>query len=1069
MILLGLSSACVEPPSGSSMDPSDLGADMRLDPDMSEVADEDMTGNPADLGDLDEGDLGRAIGSVEILAPTVPFALETTEQVAFSLSLQVRDTEGLLVENYEPEVSVLDTLVAEVTSEDDGEYTLLAIAPGTTKLIITVGGIEASLDITVEPQQLAAIQFKQSVYRLFYDPQGSILEEADVIALSEKDLPIEPFPETACTLAIEVGNPRVLGVFTQPLGITLSDVGISSWTARCSNKPELSDTSMVLVERPQQLDAMRSHSCMRTDDEKVRCWGLNDHGQIGDGTFKDALAPTLIKTFEDLDVSPQNISVGARHTCAISQDGDLYCWGDNRFGQVDPTSDETSFPNPTLVSPEERFVSVAAGDTHSCAISTRGELFCWGTGEQGQLGLGNLERAETLKKVSTSRFLRLDAGPTHTCAISFENQLYCWGDDLDGKLGNSAASSTNTPVEIGAKDDENKAVRFASVAVGEVTTCAVPVEVDSNAPSALYCWGRGDLFANGLGNAMTSPPTPVDADHPQLVSWRENSMGGGEAIRGVAVALHHGCALRGTKIYCWGSGNHGQLGLGDYGTGTTLIGNNALITPTPRRLTDVGNPMADFSSVDFLAITTGTYHSCALTLTEQLICWGFAGNGRLADGKTGIEPFDGDSPSYAAPVQGMAPGREHLCLHTNSDTIFCFGNNFYLQSRDTPNNRFLVNPSMTASQSGVDGGIFSGFNPGRIYAGERFTIALAEGTNTPVYAWGANGRYETSPTRNSTYALPDAHPKVSPNFRNMVEPITAGYAHVCGLEKMNDQSLVLSCWGDNSIGQLGSAKSSNLIEPVVGLPDDFVTLQMDAGDDVTCIIGYSAANGMNPDLYCWGKDVGLWGIPEVEANALTPKLIASFPTSDFVRKISVGGGHACILTTTGQVQCWGRNEFHQASPDEDAMLATPTVVPTPNGMVFTDVSTGHQHTCALTQKGGDTDFPPRQYVYCWGDNRLGQSGMFGGVLDGDHVRTEPTLLEPPNMEQLMPEWRPGFIEAGWATTCVMSQFNDLNQPPNYRAHCWGNNSHGQAHQRRREDYDVRPPQISVFPTIVGAP
>ena len=139
MILLGLSSACVEPPSGSSMDPSDLGADMRLDPDMSEVADEDMTGNPADLGDLDEGDLGREIGSVEILAPTVPFALETTEQVAFSLSLQVRDTEGLLVENYEPEVSVLDTLVAEVTSEDDGEYTLLAISPGTTKLIITVG------------------------------------------------------------------------------------------------------------------------------------------------------------------------------------------------------------------------------------------------------------------------------------------------------------------------------------------------------------------------------------------------------------------------------------------------------------------------------------------------------------------------------------------------------------------------------------------------------------------------------------------------------------------------------------------------------------------------------------------------------------------------------------------------------------------------------------------------------------------------------------------------------------------------------------------------------------------
>jgi len=1044
-----------------------MSADMLVSGDMSMTGDDDMSATPGDMGDMDEVDPAREIGSVEILAPNEAFDLETSERVTFELELLVRDTDDFIVEQYEPDVSVLDPIVGEVVAAEDGQYTLIAREPGTTELVVTVGGVSASLGIEVGPQVLESIRFEQSVYRFFYNPSSSVLVPVSVVALSEKGLPIEPFPENACDLDVEVGNGRVLGIFDNPLGITLLDVGISSWTARCSNDTDIEDTAMVLVERPQQLDAMRAHSCMRTSDEKIRCWGLNDHGQIGDGTRKDALAPTLISTFEDLDITPQHISTGARHTCAVSQDGDLYCWGDNRFGQVDPSSSEPYFENPTLLAPEERFVSVAAGESHSCAISIRGELSCWGTGEEGQLGLDDTTRTDSLEKVSNLRFLRLDAGATHTCAVTFDNLLYCWGDDLDEKLGNGAASGTRTPVEIGATDGSNMPVRFASVSVGEVTTCAVPVEPDGNsATSELYCWGRGDLFENGLGDTITSPPTPRTFDQPERVSWREDPMAG-PPIRGVSLARDHGCALRGTKIYCWGAGNYGQLGLGDYGTGTTLAGDNALVVPSPRRLKDVAGAVNGLDSQNFFAIATGTYHSCALNETEQLACWGFAGNGRLADGKTGIEPFDGDSPSYASPVVGVAPGREHLCLHGANATVFCFGSNFYQQSLA------ISPPRQIVTFSGqVDGKSTSSFTPDRVYAGERFTVVLSKGANSYVFAWGANGRSQVSPVPDPTLVLPAAHNTISPNYRDMVEPVTAGYAHVCGLEKQLTGDLVLSCWGDNSIGQLGSMKSSNLIEPVVGLPDDFVTLNLDAGDDVTCVVGYSESEsgGMNPDLYCWGKDVGLWGAPDVmQKNAPVPKKLASFPLPDFVQKITVGGGHACILTRSGLIQCMGRNDFHQISPDDEAMLSELTLVPQPNGMIFTDVSAGHQHTCALAQRDGDTADVPQQSVYCWGDNHLGQSGLVGDVLEDNHVLVEPTLLEPPDMDQLDPAWRPGFIEAGWATTCAMSQSNDSDINPIYQAHCWGNNSHGQAHQRKLAEYDERPPQITIYPSIVWRP
>jgi alpha-tubulin suppressor-like RCC1 family protein len=147
------------------------------------------------------------------------------------------------------------------------------------------------------------------------------------------------------------------------------------------------EKSKVLVKVGAKVAAGGYHTCAIKEDGSLWCWGDNEEGQIGDGTWEDKKSP--VKIIESGVVS---VAAGGFHTCAIKEDGSLWCWGKNDSGQLGYDSDEANEAKNTPVQiMESGVVAVAAGLYHTCAIKQDGSLWCWGSNEDGQLGDGTEE------------------------------------------------------------------------------------------------------------------------------------------------------------------------------------------------------------------------------------------------------------------------------------------------------------------------------------------------------------------------------------------------------------------------------------------------------------------------------------------------------------------------------------------------------------------------------------------------------------------------------------------------------------------------------------------------------
>ena len=193
------------------------------------------------------------------------------------------------------------------------------------------------------------------------------------------------------------------------------------------------------------LTAGRSHTCGITTSGETYCWGLNSSGQLGDGTTGNRLSPSLViggLTFA-------SISAGDSHTCALTVSGSAYCWGsaDGRLGIGDPAGVNTT--SPQSVTGGLTFTAISAGETHSCAIATSGEAYCWGSNTGGRLGIGTTD-AQSLVPVAVTGghlFRSIDVGD-HSCAVTTTNQVYCWGPGANGRLGNGSTVNQPAPTPI---------------------------------------------------------------------------------------------------------------------------------------------------------------------------------------------------------------------------------------------------------------------------------------------------------------------------------------------------------------------------------------------------------------------------------------------------------------------------------------------------------------------------------------------------------------------------------------------------------------------------------------------
>ena len=332
-------------------------------------------------------------------------------------------------------------------------------------------------------------------------------------------------------------------------------------------------------------DAGGSHNIAIGSDGKLRAWGENTYGGLGDGSTQDRLAPTAIVTVGDWVM----VSAGEWHTMAIAADGSLWIWGSNNFGQIgDGTFGvQTMKSQPLSLDPGTTWKAVAAGYGHSLAIRSDGSLWSWGYNYNGQLGIGSIgDRTIPMRVNYDSDWVAIAAGDYHSLALKADGSLWAWGLNDDGEVGDGDIVDRYAPVRIGTEND------WVAIAAGEYSSYGI------KADGSLWAWGQ-NKYGQLADGSNTNRLAPEIIGEP--FDWAVVAAGG-----------KHALAIKADgTLWSWGENVRGELGDGT---------------------TDMRNTMGQVGTKsDWVAISAGRSHSLAMNSTGELWAWGYNYNGQVGD------------------------------------------------------------------------------------------------------------------------------------------------------------------------------------------------------------------------------------------------------------------------------------------------------------------------------------------------------------------------------------------------------------------------------------------------------
>jgi alpha-tubulin suppressor-like RCC1 family protein len=793
-----------------------------------------------------------------------------------------------------------------------------------------------------------------------------------------------------------------------------------------------------------------------------------------------------------LAFASSRIDSGVAHTCAISGDGSLRCWGYNSSGELGygNTNNVGDDETPASVGPVDlgagrTAVETSGGSSRNCAILDNGTVRCWGNGANGALGYGNTNNIGDNETPGSAGPVDLGAGRTavslstgegFTCAILDNGTVRCWGVNNVGQLGYGNTNNigdNETPASAGPVDlGAGRTATALSSSNG--STCAI---LDNG---SLRCWGFGPFGILGYGNKNNI------GDNETPGSVGPVDLGPGRTAVAVALGVSHACAILDTgAVKCWGQGREGELGYGN----TTNIGDDE--TPAAVGTVDLGPGRTA------VAIAAGGEHTCAILDNGSVRCWGDGSRGQLGYGNT-ADIGDNETPGSVGPVD-LGPGRTAVaitagqnftCVRLDDGTVRCWGEGFFGQlgygntttigDNESPG---AAGPVALGSASGaletVTGGTHTcsrfsdgsvrcwgngasgrlgygntnnlgddenvgtagtvdlGGNAVQLAAGENHTCALLGGGS--VRCWGQNGFGQLGYGNTANVGDNETPGSVSPvSLGGNAIQITAGSGHTCALLAEGN----VRCWGQNSFGQLGYGNTTTIGDdesPSAAGPAALGAdaVEIGAGGFHTC------ARLSGGTVRCWGKAVsgqlGYANTTQIGDNE-SPSAAGPVVLNGSTFAIGMGGEHSCAIqleTTLGRALfCWGLNSSGQLGRASTSNIGDNE---TPNSTVFginlgsgnsaKAVTAGEAHTCALLTDGT---------VRCWGAGSDGRLGYGNTAVIGDNE--SPSTVGPVNLGSGLNALS---IAAGGAHTCATLTTGAVR--------CWGQNGFGQLGYGNKND------------------
>ncbi len=344
------------------------------------------------------------------------------------------------------------------------------------------------------------------------------------------------------------------------------------------------------------VDGGSGRACALTTAGELRCWGGTDVAPDGMGIEWASIAVGM-----SLLWSPNGL-------CGIDASGRLFC-----------TTEEGV---PEQVGIETDWAQIDAGQDHRCAVWTTGALYCWGSGSDGQLGLGpppaTATRTSPVQVGTSLDWKTVSLGTAQSCAIKTDGRLFCWGDNYKQQSAESADYAIFSPTQVGTAFD------WISVAPGYRSTCG------ARATGDVYCWGANQRGQLGDGTVVDrSTPAEIDAD------WAA-----------VSVGTYHACALDAAgRSSCWGADGVGQLGAAAI-----------LWQPTPTRVGTATNWQTPSMSEDTV---------CGVRGESDLWCW---------DRVVGVGEFVGLTQIGSdTDWSDVSPPSAARCATKTDGTLHCWG------------------------------------------------------------------------------------------------------------------------------------------------------------------------------------------------------------------------------------------------------------------------------------------------------------------------------------------------------------------------------------------------------------